>query len=173
MNFVIYNIEIFWRSESICYWTRLVYTVPAGLPHIRSKMPNISGLCQEFQVHYRTKRTGHTGNYWFTPNWERLFLLVRGHTSVKCIVNQKATCTNQWVISEDRYTCGWKHLNFISTHWNFLRHFQPLVNRHGFSWRAKHTQLIIEEKQIKLNNQCSTFKVPYFHPPFNLILLEL
>ena len=124
VHFVIYNLKLLWRSKSRCYWIRLVYTVPAGLPCIRSKMSNISGLCQEFQIHYKTKKNWTCKKLcWFMPNWGRLFLLVKGHTSVKCIVNWEATCTNQCIITEIRYTCGWKHLNLISTHWNFLRHF--------------------------------------------------
>lgn len=126
-------------------------------------MPNISVLCQEFQRLYRTKRTGHKGKCWFTPNWGRLLLPARGHTSLKCIVNPGATCTNQWVITKDRHT------------WNFLRHFQHPVKWYSFSWswRAKHTQLITEEYLRTLKNQCSPFKVPNFHSPFQLILLEL
>lgn len=145
-----------------------------GLPYIRSKMPNISRLCQELQMHYRTKSSEHIGN---CADYTKLrkAVPVRGHTSVNRIVNQVATCTHQWFITEDRYTCRWKHLNFVSSHWNFLRHFQYPVNWHSFSWswRAKCTQLITEEWPRTLKNQCSTFKVPNFHSPFQTNSLEI
>lgn len=123
-TFGIYNLKLLWRSKSRCYWIRLVYTVPAGLPHIRSKMSNIQDCARSSRYIIRLKKNwSYKKLCWFMPNWGRLFLLVKGHTSVKCIVNWEATGTNQCIITEIRYTCGWKHLNLISTHWNFLRHF--------------------------------------------------